>query len=74
MTKNIGAFVVALALVALPSFAQAATYAYVNQSGNVAIVIANTPESAIATALNIHIRSGVILLNTANTPGVAPVL
>jgi hypothetical protein len=47
---------------ALPSFAHAATYAYVNQSGEVSTVTANDWQSAIANAFKIHINSGVMLL------------
>lgn len=64
MTKYISAFILAFSFMALPSMAQAATYAFVNQSGNVSTVVANDPNTAIATAFNIHPRSGVMLLNT----------
>ncbi len=52
---------------ALPAFAQAATYAFVNQSGEVNAVVANDWMTAIATAQNIHPRSGVLLLNDQNS-------
>ena len=65
-------FLIALTLVAaylflalLPAFATAATYAYVNQSGEVRMVTADTPTIAIATAPNIHVHSGVLLLDSA---------
>ncbi len=69
----LGAFIVALgfmlAAFALPTSSQAATYAYVNQSGEVSMVIANDPMTAIATAVNRALRSGVILLNGINDAG-----
>ncbi len=48
---------------ALPAFAQAATYAYVNQQGNVATFVAATPWIALATAPNMATHSGVILVS-----------
>ena len=56
--------VVAFALAAIPAFSQAASYAYVNQSGEVNMVVANDWMTAIATAPNRALRSGVILLNS----------
>lgn len=63
-------FVLALGLtagvftMALPSMASAATYAYVNKLNEVSTVTANDWQTAIATAPNIHINSGVMLLDT----------
>jgi hypothetical protein len=48
---------------ALPSFAHAATYAFVNTSGEVNAVVANDPTSALMTAFNISLHSGVLLLS-----------
>lgn len=53
-----------VSLVMLPGFASAATYAYVNQSGEVRMVTADTPTIAMSIAPSIHIRSGVLLLNS----------
>lgn len=52
----------ALALIAFPALSQAATYAYVNQSGEVSMVVANDPMTAIAIAPNRAVHSGVMLL------------
>ena len=57
---------IALFIVATPSTSHAATYAYVNQSGDVSMVIANDPMTAIATAIGRAARSGVILLTGSN--------
>ena len=65
MIKNISLFAFAVAFAALPNLTQAATYAYVNQSGNIGTVSANNSSLAIATAINIHMHSGVMLLNTS---------
>ncbi len=46
--------------------AHAAQYAYVDAAGDVKSVTANDWRSAIATAPNIHMHSGVLLLTTAN--------
>ena len=64
----VGAFLfsVALFVLAAPQPTHAATYAYVNQSGEVSMVIANDPMTAIATAVGRAVRSGVILLTGAN--------
>ncbi len=51
-------------VMALPSFAHAATYAYVNKSGEVSTVTANDWMTAIATAFNIATHSGVLLLDS----------
>jgi len=48
----------------LPTQAHAATYAFVNTSGEVSIVSANDPVSAMATAFNIAVHSGVMLLQS----------
>jgi hypothetical protein len=63
-TKFLKMFLAVAAVVAVsaPAFSQAATYAYVNQSGEVATVDAGTPNTAIATAPSIDEHSGVILL------------
>ena len=58
---------ITLALVmmtSIPAHAQAATYAFVNNSGEVSIVSADSPAQALATAFNISIHSGVMLLQS----------
>lgn len=54
----------ALFAVAVPHQAHAATYAFVNNSGEVSIVSANSPTEALANAFNISIHSGVMLLQS----------
>jgi hypothetical protein len=68
ITHSIGAtaLIAALALVSVPALAAAADYAYVDQQGNVRSTTADTWQAAIATAPNIHINSGVMLLTSAN--------
>lgn len=50
----------------LPALAHAATYAYVNQTGDVSTVTANDWMTAIATAFQIDVHSGVMLLTNQN--------
>lgn len=53
------------AYVIVPAAASAAVYAYVDVLGEVKSVTANDWMTAIATAPNIHINSGVMALTTA---------
>ena len=57
--------VLSFGALALPAFADAASYAYVDATGEVKSVTANDWMTAIATAPNIHIHSGVFILKTA---------
>lgn len=57
-----GLFASSIFAMALPSFAHAATYAFVNTSGEVNAVVADNPTSALITAFNISLHSGVLLL------------
>lgn len=76
MTKNSTVGAVAFLLIGLslamsiPAFASAATYAYVDATGEVKSVVAPDWRTAINTAPNIHIHSGVLLLNSAADFGV----
>lgn len=54
-----------LGFIAFANATYAATYAYVDASGDVKSVTAVDWKTAINVAPNIHINSGVILLNTA---------
>ncbi len=56
----------AVAAVAVPGISFAATYAYVNNTGEVMTVEAATPNAAIMTAPNIDEHSGVILVDEAS--------
>ncbi|MBX9906303.1 hypothetical protein K2X96_00190 [Patescibacteria group bacterium] len=61
----IGATLVAATFLSIPLSTFAATYAYVDTTGDVKSVIANDWMTAIKMAPGIHMRSGVLLLNTA---------
>lgn len=61
---GVGLIAATLLILSIPAFSYAATYAYVNNSGEVGSVVANSPESAIATAPNRSLHSGVILLDS----------
>ncbi len=63
---NASLIAVAVAVPTVASFAYAATYAYVNRSGEVSTVTANDGMSAIMTAPNIAEHSGVMLLDSAD--------
>ncbi len=52
-------------LLAVPALSAAATYAYVNQAGEVRTVEASNPDSAMATAAGIDEHSGVLLIDSA---------
>lgn len=75
MKKNIkntiGASVFAAVILALgfPAFSFASTYQYVNQSGQLSAVIADTGEGAIAIAPGISAHSGVILVSGNGSTG-----
>ncbi len=60
---NFGLIALALVVTAVPAFASAATYAFVDQAGEVKTVVANDPYAAMATAFNIDEHSGVMLLS-----------
>ncbi len=60
-----GIFVATMAFLALPAFASAASYAYVDNIGDVKTVTANDWQTAIEIAPNIYIHSGVLLLDSA---------
>jgi hypothetical protein len=54
-----------ITLLSVPSFASAASYAYVASTGEVKSVTATDWMLAIATAPGIHINSGVFMLKSA---------
>lgn len=58
--------IVAFIMMSVPALANAATYAYVDAQGEVKSVTANDWRTAINTAPNIHIHSGVLLLSSAS--------
>lgn len=49
----------------MPSMASAATFAYVDRQGEVVTTIAQTAMEALMTAPNVHIHSGVMLIDSA---------
>jgi hypothetical protein len=56
---------IALAAVAVPSASFAAMFAYVNTSGEVRTVEADSANAALQTAPSIHERSGVMMIDGA---------
>ena len=56
---------VAVAVALVPALGLAATFAYVNQDGEVRTVTADNANTALMTAPNIHRHSGVLLLDSA---------
>lgn len=52
------------AVVAVPGISLGAMYAYVNTSGEVMTTDATTPNEALSTAPMIHMRSGVMLIES----------
>ncbi|HYD93571.1 MAG TPA: hypothetical protein VEB18_03940 [Candidatus Paceibacterota bacterium] len=65
MTKLLlGALAVAAAT-ALPTSAFAQVFAYVNTTGEVMTMDANSANEALLTAPNLHVRSGVMLVDDA---------
>lgn len=65
-TLNKGAILFALALISIPTSSYAGTYAFVNTSDEVSMIVSNTSSEAIKNGLNIALHSGVMLLDSAN--------
>ncbi len=63
----LGAFALA-AVVAVPGVSLAATYAYVNNAGEVMTTEAATANTALATAPGISTHSGVMLIEVTSDP------
>jgi hypothetical protein len=63
-------FALALSIASTPLFAHAASYAYVDATGEVKSISADDWRTAINTAPNIHMHSGVLLLDSAADYGV----
>jgi hypothetical protein len=64
--KKVLGMVALAAVVALPGVSFAQTYAYVNTSGDVSSVEADTANAALMTAPNIGVHSGVMLINSSS--------
>jgi hypothetical protein len=56
------------AVVAAPVAAMAQTYAYVNTSGEVRTMDADSASQALATAPNLAVHSGVMLIESSSDP------
>ncbi len=67
---KVGLMIAAFSLFMLPALTRAATYAYVDNSGDVKSVVAGDWRTAISTAFNIYIHSGVLLLGTTDDFGI----
>ena len=61
----VAALIAGATVAAVPGLSFAATYAYVNASGEVRTTEASTPDQAIMTAPGIDNHSGVLLVNDA---------
>lgn len=72
--KKITTAFVALAISILPAIAFASTYQYVDNSGNLRTVEANSPTQALATAPNIASHSGVMLASQGIVAGATVVV
>jgi hypothetical protein len=66
-TLLLGALAMAATVVA-PAVSLAATYAYVNTTGDVMTTDAATPSQAMMNATNIDAHSGVMLINSSSDP------
>ena len=64
--KKVLGMVALAAVVALPGVSFAQTYAYVNTSGDVSSVEADTASQALVTAPSIGVHSGVMLINSSD--------
>lgn len=60
---SIVATLVVLGVAAVPALSMAATYAYVNTTGEVMTMEAATAAQALLTAPNLHVHSGVMLID-----------
>lgn len=58
--------IIAFALISIPNYSYAATYAFVNTSDEVSMIVSNTANEAIRDGQNIAAHSGVMLLNSSN--------
>lgn len=74
VTLALAVAMIGLFAFSFPAISNAATYAYVNTSGAVVNTTANSPSIAIATAPNIALHSGVILVNSNSNITAAPVV
>jgi len=66
----LGLFAVTALTLGFANFANAATYQYINTSGQLSTLTANSSQEALATASKLSLHSGVILLDY-NTPSLS---
>lgn len=66
-TIQIGLTLALAAALIFPVFAYASTYAYINTSGNMTYTQANSSADALATAPNLAVHSGVMLVTVGGT-------
>jgi hypothetical protein len=68
--KQITTTLMALAILALPAISTANTYQYIDSGGRLQSTQSNSPNEALATAHNIGLHSGVVLLSVGGVGGV----
>ena len=68
-TKRITTTLVALAVLVLPAVSSASTYQYIDTAGRIQSTQANSSTEALATAYNIGLHSGVVLVNVNGIGG-----
>ena len=66
---TLGLVVVVMLMLGVAGFAYANTYQYINTSGQLASVVANTPAEALATAYQRASNSGVMLVGGGGVMG-----
>ena len=68
-TKHITASLALLAILAMPAVSSANTYQYIDSGGRLQSTQASDPNEALATAYNIGLHSGVLLVSTDGIGG-----
>ena len=60
--KNLAPILLAVAMLALPALSLASTYQFIDTGGNLQSVEANSSSVALATAYQLGVHSGVVLV------------